>query len=211
MAGLGGDGPVRELQWHFEAAAHPERHEIILREIAEIARDAVQRVVLWIDGPDDFVHRAREVARGIVDAVELRGDLRGMFQIAVRGLAQERDAREVCAEMVVDVLGDARAFTLDGLLALRVFQFAAQATAGNLPAFTMFAGLVMWMHAVAYGSLVLGAGIIAVLYTFFAWWSKVIAEAHAGDHTPVVSLHLRYGMILFIASEAFRAAAGVRL
>jgi hypothetical protein len=30
----------------------------------------------------------------------------------------------------------------------------------------------------------------------------VIREAeHAGDHTPVVSLHLRYGMILFIASE----------
>jgi cytochrome c oxidase subunit 3 len=29
----------------------------------------------------------------------------------------------------------------------------------------------------------------------------VIKEAHAGDHTPVVQLHLRYGMILFIASE----------
>ena len=29
----------------------------------------------------------------------------------------------------------------------------------------------------------------------------MIREAHAGDHTPVVQLHLRYGMILFIASE----------
>ena len=29
----------------------------------------------------------------------------------------------------------------------------------------------------------------------------MIKEAHAGDHTPVVQLHLRYGMILFIASE----------
>uniref|UniRef100_UPI001954E645 cytochrome c oxidase subunit 3 n=2 Tax=Pseudomonadota TaxID=1224 RepID=UPI001954E645 len=35
----------------------------------------------------------------------------------------------------------------------------------------------------------------------FGWWSKVIQEAHAGDHTPIVQLHLRYGMILFIASE----------
>ncbi len=26
-------------------------------------------------------------------------------------------------------------------------------------------------------------------------------EAQHGDHTPVVQLHLRYGMILFIASE----------
>jgi cytochrome c oxidase subunit 3 len=52
-----------------------------------------------------------------------------------------------------------------------------------------------------YGSLVFGGGLIAVLYTFWTWWSDVIKEAHAGDHTPVVSLHLRYGMILFIASE----------
>ena len=33
------------------------------------------------------------------------------------------------------------------------------------------------------------------------WWRDVIKEAHGGDHTPVVQLHLRYGMILFIASE----------
>jgi len=35
----------------------------------------------------------------------------------------------------------------------------------------------------------------------FGWWRDVIKEAHAGDETPVVQLHLRYGMILFIASE----------
>ena len=35
----------------------------------------------------------------------------------------------------------------------------------------------------------------------FSWWRDVIKEAHEGDHTPVVQLHLRYGMILFIASE----------
>ena len=29
----------------------------------------------------------------------------------------------------------------------------------------------------------------------------VIKEAHTGYHTPVVQLHLRYGMFLFIASE----------
>jgi cytochrome c oxidase subunit III len=72
---------------------------------------------------------------------------------------------------------------------------------GSASAFTMFGGLVMWMHAVGYGSLVLGMGAVGVLFTFYSWWVDVIAEAHAGDHTPVVSLHLRYGMILFIASE----------
>jgi cytochrome c oxidase subunit 3 len=35
-----------------------------------------------------------------------------------------------------------------------------------------------------------------------SWWRDVINEAEVqGHHTPVVQLHLRYGMILFIASE----------
>jgi cytochrome c oxidase subunit 3 len=42
---------------------------------------------------------------------------------------------------------------------------------------------------------------MGVLYTMFMWWRDVIKEAHAGDHTPVVQIHLRYGMIMFIASE----------
>ena len=74
---------------------------------------------------------------------------------------------------------------------------------GSFSALTMFFGLVMWMHPeqFSYGSLVFGFGFISVMYTFYAWWSDVIHEAHAGDHTPVVQLHLRYGMIMFIASE----------
>jgi cytochrome c oxidase subunit 3 len=72
---------------------------------------------------------------------------------------------------------------------------------GSFSALTMFGGLVMWMNEAPYGSLVWGLGMLGVLFTFYSWWVDVIAEAHAGDHTPVVSLHLRYGMILFIASE----------
>ena len=74
---------------------------------------------------------------------------------------------------------------------------------GSFSALTMFFGLVMWMHPeqFSYGSLVFGLVFISVMYTFYAWWSDVIHEAHAGDHTPVVQLHLRYGMIMFIASE----------
>ena len=33
------------------------------------------------------------------------------------------------------------------------------------------------------------------------WWRDVIKEATEGDPHPVVQLGLRYGMILFIASE----------
>lgn len=44
-------------------------------------------------------------------------------------------------------------------------------------------------------------GLVAVLYSMLGWWRDVIKEGQKGDHTPVVQLHLRYGMILFIASE----------
>jgi cytochrome c oxidase subunit 3 len=48
---------------------------------------------------------------------------------------------------------------------------------------------------------VLALGVCGVLLTFAGWWTEVVREANAGDHTPVVALGLRYGMILFIASE----------
>ncbi|MCQ0987762.1 cytochrome c oxidase subunit 3 [Jiella marina] len=44
-------------------------------------------------------------------------------------------------------------------------------------------------------------GLVVVLYVMFAWWSDTVKEGQEGAHTPVVSLHLRYGMIMFIASE----------
>ncbi|MFD2238601.1 cytochrome c oxidase subunit 3 [Aureimonas populi] len=44
-------------------------------------------------------------------------------------------------------------------------------------------------------------GLALVLYVMFAWWSDAIKEGQEGAHTPVVQMHLRYGMIMFIASE----------
>ncbi|GAC1041879.1 cytochrome c oxidase subunit 3 [Rhizobium sp. No.120] len=44
-------------------------------------------------------------------------------------------------------------------------------------------------------------GLAVVLYVMYGWWADTIKEAHEGAHTRVVSLHLRYGMIMFIASE----------
>jgi cytochrome c oxidase subunit III len=70
---------------------------------------------------------------------------------------------------------------------------------GATSAFIMAIGAVMWMHGGT--SIVVALGFAGVLYTMFMWWRDVIKEAHAGDHTPVVSLHLRYGMLMFIASE----------
>ena len=72
---------------------------------------------------------------------------------------------------------------------------------GAFSALALFGGAVMWMHANPYGKFISIGGLLMVLVTMANWWSNTIKEADAGDHTPVVSLHLRYGMILFIASE----------
>jgi cytochrome c oxidase subunit III len=83
---------------------------------------------------------------------------------------------------------------------------------GAVGALVMAIGGVAWMQMLKGGALHLFGlnmanpwlffmGLAIVLYTMFAWWSDTIKEAHRGDHTPVVSIHLRYGMIMFIASE----------
>jgi cytochrome c oxidase subunit III len=72
---------------------------------------------------------------------------------------------------------------------------------GAFATLAMAAGGIMWMHEQPGGGAIFYAGVAAVLAVSYFWWRDVVREAHAGDHTPVVSLHLRYGMILFIASE----------
>ena len=72
---------------------------------------------------------------------------------------------------------------------------------GAFGAFALFGGAVMWMHDNPYGKFVAVGGLLVVIVTMISWWANTIREAHTGYHTPVVQLHLRYGMILFIASE----------
>ena len=76
----------------------------------------------------------------------------------------------------------------------------------SIGAFVMAVGAVFWMKNMTMGGLhtgpyVFGAGLIGVLYTMIAWWTDVAHEAEHGDHTRVVQLSHRYGMILFISSE----------
>ena len=72
---------------------------------------------------------------------------------------------------------------------------------GSFSALALTGGGVMWFHGHPAGVWVILAGFLGVALTMASWWADVIKEAHSGDHTPIVQLHLRYGMILFIASE----------
>ncbi|NMW30975.1 cytochrome c oxidase subunit 3 [Altererythrobacter sp. RZ02] len=72
---------------------------------------------------------------------------------------------------------------------------------GSVSALTFTTGMVLFMHEMASANLVLGLGIAGLIATFFSWFANIVREAEGGDHTPVVQLHMRYGMILFIASE----------
>jgi cytochrome c oxidase subunit 3 len=82
------------------------------------------------------------------------------------------------------------------------------------PAVLSFAVLMMMIGAVftmkpdatlfganGFGTYFFIAGFIGLIYSMFAWWKDVVKEAQQGDHKPVVRIGLRYGMILFIASE----------
>ena len=79
----------------------------------------------------------------------------------------------------------------------------------SIAAFATAIGAIAWMRTHVDGEGVFGitgpwlfaAGFASLIAIAWLWWRDVIIEANKGDHTPVVQLHLRYGMIMFIASE----------
>ena len=82
---------------------------------------------------------------------------------------------------------------------------------GSLAVTTLAVGGVIYMKGLfglEKGSpWVLLAGFSMVIWVMFGWWREVIKEGQIGDHTPVVEIGLKYGMILFIASEVMFFAA----
>lgn len=98
---------------------------------------------------------------------------------------------------------------------------------GSIAAAAMMIGAVTWMETAA-GGLKLGGvaedgsakwftlsgswlffiGLSGVIVTMIGWWRDVIKESLTGENTSVVvRLGLRYGMLLFIASEVMFFAA----
>jgi len=90
---------------------------------------------------------------------------------------------------------------------------------GSVAGFVLAVGIVLYMHPemlgagmqptlTALGVIKILPGVLLLLATMFFWWRDVVREAeYRGDHKPVVQLGLRYGMMLFIASEVMFFAA----
>jgi cytochrome c oxidase subunit 3 len=77
------------------------------------------------------------------------------------------------------------------------------AIAGGLLA----AGAVCYFHGLQLGDMAIGfkgiiLGFLCVLAVMFLWWKDIIHEAVVEKaHSPIAQIGLRYGMLLFIASE----------
>ncbi len=78
----------------------------------------------------------------------------------------------------------------------------------SMSALVMMVGAVIWMRTSQDGVFGLKGpwvfilGIAGVLGTMFAWFRDIVIESvYKHTHTPVVQLAMRYGMMLFIASE----------
>ncbi len=84
---------------------------------------------------------------------------------------------------------------------------------GSAAAATMMIGAVAWMEGDSglfgiTGPWLFALGFTLVLVTMLGWWRDVIKESLTGENTStVIRLGLRYGMLLFIASEVMFFAA----
>nr|QNG56384.1 cytochrome c oxidase subunit III [Macrohyliota sp. 1 MJ-2020] len=73
---------------------------------------------------------------------------------------------------------------------------------GSLGALTIMMGLIKWFHF--FNSNLLMLGFIITILVMYQWWRDIIREStFQGSHTYMVTMGMRWGMILFITSEIF--------
>uniref|UniRef100_A0AAU7LK49 Cytochrome c oxidase subunit 3 n=1 Tax=Thalassa montezumae TaxID=3129753 RepID=A0AAU7LK49_9CUCU len=73
---------------------------------------------------------------------------------------------------------------------------------GAFSAMISMMGLIQWFHFFSSNLFLIGN--LTILIIMFQWWRDVIREStFQGHHTYLVSMGMRWGMILFITSEVF--------
>nr|BCG67642.1 cytochrome c oxidase subunit 3 [Haptophyceae sp. NIES-3900] len=72
----------------------------------------------------------------------------------------------------------------------------------SIAALTTTTGGVMYFHGYPFGILIMYSGLCMVIFCMYTWWRDIVREGTLeGSHTSVVQVGLRWGMLLFIASE----------
>jgi len=72
----------------------------------------------------------------------------------------------------------------------------------SIGAGTILSGAVIWFHGYNGGGFNIFFGVFGIFFVIYTWWRDIIREAtFEGQHTSMVQLSIRFGIILFIASE----------
>nr|ARH53862.1 cytochrome c oxidase subunit 3 [Epuraea guttata] len=72
----------------------------------------------------------------------------------------------------------------------------------SFSALILVTGLIKWFHLFEMNLLMLG--LMTTSLIMYQWWRDVVREStYQGHHTFIVTMGLRWGMILFITSEVF--------
>ena len=73
---------------------------------------------------------------------------------------------------------------------------------GAIAALNITFGGVMTMHLYSGGTFILKGGFVLLLLIMYGWWQDIVREGtFEGQHTQIVQIGLRLGVILFIISE----------
>nr|AXS66045.1 cytochrome c oxidase subunit 3 [Tenebrionoidea sp. 19 KM-2017] len=73
---------------------------------------------------------------------------------------------------------------------------------GAMSGMTFMTGLIKWFHFNNHNLFLIS--VLLMLLIMFQWWRDIVREStFQGHHTYIVTMGLRWGMILFITSEVF--------
>jgi len=72
----------------------------------------------------------------------------------------------------------------------------------SVGALSFTSGFVLYCHNYSGGGFLVSVGLLLVCFTMVTWWTDICREGtFEGQHTSMVQIGLRYGMLLFICSE----------
>src|SRR5208337_847903 len=104
------------LRREIEAATDVAALEEFVGKMGKVLEETLQCVAARADGPHDFFQGADSLVGRLGDFGSVKFNLFGIVFVSAEESAQQRDAGEEGAEIVVEVLSDTCAFPLEGAL-----------------------------------------------------------------------------------------------